>query len=408
MKYLLAIICLAIPAYLIRFNILGIPSTALEILIYAVFIYGLFLGPTKILRASKDYVSVIFVLFIGLFFSIYISPDRAVALGQAKAFFLDPILVFLLIISYLKKDDLVYLFGGLIGSATIVSMYSVYEKIIGNVTPDNRVIGLFGYSPNYVALFLAPIITIIIILNFKFLILNQFSIFNFQKHKLFIKIIVLLSMIVNLYALYLSGSRGGELAIGAGIIVYLLCYYWNEIGKRLWLKISTILLIVLLIAACAWLFRPNFSDTTGRVASSNNVRWQIWTQSIDLAVKHPYFGIGLGNFQNSFASFTKNIGNFPEFITPEAATAHNIFLMFYLTTSIFGFAAFIWIIFLFFDATKSSFTQNESKILFAAFLTLLFHGLVDAAYFKNDLSLLFWLLFGAIVVLKTTNKEKRS
>lgn len=397
MKYLITLICLAIPAYLIRFSLFGIPSTALEVLIYLVFIYGLIIDFRAIFKSTKTFWPPLAVLLLGLIFSIYISPNREIALGQAKAFFFDPILVFILTITFLKKRDLIYLFGGLIGAATIVSAYSIFEKIADHVTSDGRVIGLFGYSPNYVALFLAPII----VLASCYLL----AIIGYNKRKLSLSISGWLIVAINLYALYLSGSRGGALAVAAGLFFFAIIYYWKEIRKRLWLKMSIVIFILIVVSSAAWFFRPDFNTLNSRVASSNNIRWQIWTASIKLAKAHPYFGVGLGNFQNSFSAFTKKMQNYPEYITPEAVSPHNIFLMFYLTTGILGLIAFFWLLYLFYEQGVKNFNLVEAKIILALITTLILHGLIDGAYFKNDLSIVFWLGFAAIMLLEQKEKS---
>ena len=48
MTYLIFLILLLLPTYLIRFSVFGIPTTFLEILIYLVFVYGLFLWALRL------------------------------------------------------------------------------------------------------------------------------------------------------------------------------------------------------------------------------------------------------------------------------------------------------------------------------------------------------------------------
>ena len=93
MKYLIGLIALALPTYLIRFDIFGVPSTLLEIIIYLVFLYGLFsLGYSHLLKTKKTIWLLIGVLLLAALASVFISPLKTTALGQFKAFFVDPIL----------------------------------------------------------------------------------------------------------------------------------------------------------------------------------------------------------------------------------------------------------------------------------------------------------------------------
>lgn len=387
MKYLVFLVCLALPAYLIRFSLLGIPTTLLEILIYIVFIVGLF-NLKKRAKINKAYFWPIILFLLSGLISVGVSPDKTLALGQFKALFIDPILVFWLIVSYLKVTDISWVIAGLAGSSLIVSLHGLYQKIIGQVTLDGRVVGIFGYSPNYLALFLAPIIAILIV----YLVQKQRNI----KLSITYGLIIVLDFLV----LYFSGSRGGLLALFGGLAICLVIKYWSLIKSKLWLKFSLGLIVLITILAAGWFFKPNFSldpAVGGRTTSSNNIRAQIWQTSFELGAKSPILGLGLGNYQNSFAQLTYNRVNFPEYITPWAFSPHNVFLMFWLTTGLLGLISFVWLLVLFFRSKN----VNRISLVFAAgMVTIILQGLVDTPYFKNDLSLLFWLIFASVILLK--------
>lgn len=390
MKYLIALICLALPAYLIRFSIFGIPTTALEILIYIVFIIGL-VNIKKAAKIPRAYLWPAGLLLVAALISVWVSPDKRTALGELKAFFIDPILVWWLAVSYLKTDDTKWLIAGLAGSSLIVSAHAIWQKIIGQVTADGRVVGIFGYSPNYLALFLAPIIIVSSI---------WYLVSGWQKKNYWRFGFGIFLLIVNLVALYLSGSRGGLLALGGGIVFYLIVRFWPIIKQKLWLKVGIGLIIAASIIVAAWAFRPNFSlsgDSGSRIVSSDNVRWQIWETAWELGLKHPVWGVGLGNFQNAFNELTQNRVNFPEFITPWALTPHNLFLMFWLTTGLLGLAAGIWLIA--YGIWIGLKNPNPQKIIIlSALAVIILQGLVDTPYFKNDLSVLFWLVIAGIII----------
>jgi len=390
MKYLIALIGLLLPTYLIRFNLFGrVPTTLLEIIIYVVFFYGLVtLGYTHMLKLRRRVWLPIGVLLLAVLISLYISPDKLAALGQAKAIFVDPLLVFWLILVYLEPKDLRWTIYGLSLSSLSVSGYTILQKILGNVTADGRVIGIFGYSPNYVAMFLTPIM--VIAATYGFLMI--------KKNKV-IAIAMGLIFVINVVALYLSDSRSGELAVVGGLVAFLIFNYWSVIKRKLSYKIGLAALIILVIAGAWFVFRPNFNHPSARMAASNNIRWQIWSASWELGRAHPVLGVGLGNFQESFTSLTQDRGNFKEFIIPVALTPHNIFLMFWLSLGLLGIIAFIWLSVVFFCTGSKTLKSDWSKILMAAMIALLLQGLVDTPYFKNDLSVLFWLIFAMMILL---------
>ncbi len=396
MKYLIALIALALPTYLIRFDIGGIPTTLLEVLIYAIFLIGLWkLAYCQWLKVRQTFWLPIGLLLIALIISTIIAPDKLAAAGQVRAYFIDPLLVFWLMVCYLEAKDFSWVFLGLAGSGLFVSVHTIVLKILGEVTSDGRVIGIFGYSPNYVALFLAPIAVMVFAYGI-----------NFTKKNIKLAVISYLLSAISIVAIYFSGSRGGLLAVVGGIIFYLILKYWGIIRKKMLYKLGVLLLITLAIFGTAWFFKPNFQASGGRVTSSNNLRWQIWGVSFELGAKHPLFGVGLANFQPAFSDFTKNRGNFPEYITPQALSPHNIFLMFWLTGGILGLVAFIWLLVIFYQTGFKNLSKPWTLILLAAMTTIILQGLVDTPYFKNDLSIMFWLILGLMLLLNYESKLK--
>lgn len=401
MKYLIGLIALMLPAYLVRFSIFGIPTTLLEILIYLVVVIGLFnLKNRK--KISMNYIWPIILMLLAGLLSIWVSPDKMVALGQFKALFVDPILVFWLIVSYLKKDDFVWVFTGLIGSSLIVSIYSIVQKILGQVTIDNRVVGIFGYSPNYPALFLAPIVIMLVAYGLQLVAQKNKS----GKDK-FLLFALSFSLLFNLLTVYFSGSRGALLAIVCGVVFYLIVRFWPWIKTKIWVKISLFSIIIFAVISAIIVFKPNFSldpAVGGRITTSNNIRYEIWRTSFELGGNSPVLGLGLGNFQQSFSNLTQDRINYPEYISPWALTPHNLFLMFWLSTGILGLIAFIWFLVTFFKNGFKNASSPTSLLLLSGMVVIIAQGLVDTPYFKNDLSLLFWLIFASMLLL---NKENR-
>jgi len=400
MKYLIALIAFILPAYLVRFSIGGIPTTLLEITIYVFFLIGLGnVGYSQWGRARCKFWLPVGLILLAAVLSAIFSPLRSTAFGQLKAFFIDPLLVLWLVLTYLDFKDFQWIFRPLVFSSAYVSLHAIVQKIIGNTTVDGRVVGIFDYSPNYIALFLVPVT----------LLATAYGIEALKGRRKLLAIGYASLVLINLIAIWFSGSRGGLLALAGGIFFYLILRFWNFIKSVLWIKIGIGGLIVLSIVAAGWVYRPNFSldpNKGGRTVSSNNIRWQIWQTSFELIKKNPIKGVGLGNYQNAFGALTKDRANFPEYITPMALSPHNLYLAFWLTTGLLGLVAFIWLIVVFFRLGFASFSRVESVFLMSAMSVILFHGFVDTPYFKNDLSLMFWLIFGGMVLLNRDIKQK--
>lgn len=393
MIYLISLILLLLPTYLIRFSVFGVPTTFLEILIYLVFLYGFFQAKKVEFRKipTKVFLPII-LLIVALIFSTIISPDKRVALGEFKGFFVDPLLVGWLIYQFVKKDDISKTFWALILSGTFVAIHTIIQKILGHVTVDDRVIGIFGYSPNYIALFLAPIAVLTITYSFSIAIQKRW----------FVVISAWLLFILNLIAIYFSGSRGGILAVFVGIGFFMVLNFWHWIKRRLSAQVITCILIVIAIFTAWTFFRPDFTVTQesgGRVATSNNLRWQIWQASIELGSKNPILGVGLGNFQNAFNELTKNRGNFPEYIMPMALTPHNIFLMYWLSTGILGLVAFLWLLFNFFREGLKKLDSKSAVVIIAVLFSMVVYGLIESSIWKNDLSIIFFSMWSLIWII---------
>lgn len=390
MKYLIGLIALLLPTYLIRFSVFEIPLTLLELIIYAVTIFGFMrLGYVHLLKSKQNVWLPVGLLFLAALISIFVAPEKTVALGQFKALFLDPVLVLFLIICYMEPKDIKWTVYGLTLSSVFVSIYSIIQQIMGHVTVDGRVVGVFGYNPNYVALYLTPITVLLI----------AYSLQLIAQRKLQRAVPFLVAFLINLYGLYLTGSRSGLLATAAGLVFFLILHFWSKIGAKLVYKIGLAILIVATILGTWFLFRPDFNASSGRVVSSNNIRWQIWQTSIEMIKDRPILGVGLGNYQNAFSELTKDRVNFKEFIAPLALSPHNVFLMFYLTTGLLGLLAFTWLLVLFYYIGFKEFKNDWAKILLSGMTALVLQGLVDTPYFKNDLVLIFWLIFGFMIIL---------
>jgi len=84
---------------------------------------------------------------------------------------------------------------------------------------------------------------------------------------------------------------------------------------------------------------------------------------------------------------------------------HNIFLNFWSELGLLGVLLFIWLIgkYLFISLKLTLALSREKKAekylilgLLSAMITIVVHGLVDVPYFKNDLAVMFWILFALL------------
>jgi O-antigen ligase len=120
----------------------------------------------------------------------------------------------------------------------------------------------------------------------------------------------------------------------------------------------------------------------------------IW-QSAEKVLENSWvWGIGAGNFQEKYLEYQKYFAPYLEWAVPHP---HNLYLALWLYGGIFGLVGFLALVFFWFSALFRS--QKNPSLRFIGLgimLYVLLHGLVDTTYLKNDLAVLFWLLFALI------------
>ena len=380
-NFFLALTILALPFYIFRFTLGPIPSTLLEVLIFITFILALFGGRFKKQEINKPiFWGSLFILAALL--AVAFDSNKIAALGIWKAYFFDGILFFAVLLALNQSErervKKILILSGALTSALAIGLY-----LSGTKTIDGRLLDLDQLSPNYLAMYLVPIF----ILNISEITRSK------EKVKLICMIIV---GFIIAAAIYLTNSRAGYISTLAGLIV--LGYGWakGKLGKKLSV-VSVIVLLLALIGGSAWFFKPVANDL-GRTGASSNIRDYIWSTSLEIVKQNPITGIGLNNYQNYFSQYTKGWTNFDEFITPEAHTAHNLYLHIYLTTGLAGFVAFIALM------ISSRFWRAKDIALIASLASILIFSLFDTPFFRNDLAVLFWMILALVYVQKGTEK----
>lgn len=380
-KYLIGLIILALPSYLVRFSIFGIPMTILEIAIYLVFTFYFLLfifRKAKFYLPDRRWLWPIGLFIMGALLGVLISPDKRLAFGQFKGFIFDPMLFGWIVYSALSEKIISHKF--VLNSLVFGGLMAAFSAALPLVDASGRRLGIFGFEPmasaNYLALFLAPIFILAV----------------GEPRKTIIHRLAALFMI---FAIFATASRGAFFGILLGL--------WWLFSSRLKPLLRFAVPVVIAVALIFWT-KPDLSapPASGRISTSNNIRYEIWKTTAEIITENSrnfLFGVGLGNYQNYFTELTKDRVNYPEFIAPRALTPHNLFLAWWTNGGLLMLISGVWLAVLVFK--KPGFLPGQ-----AAFVALLGHGLVDAPYFKNDLAMLFWLLI-VLVLSVESPLEKR-
>ena len=117
---------------------------------------------------------------------------------------------------------------------------------------------------------------------------------------------------------------------------------------------------------------------------------------------NPAFGAGLNAYPQALAPY-HNSTQYEIFQYP-----HNIVLNIWTELGLLGLIAFGLLAWLTWRSVTPTTKNSQQKTLllaaFAALLTMTIHGLVDVPYFKNDLSVMVWILFAVLATTSHANK----
>lgn len=389
------LIAALLPGYLIRASLFGLPFTLLEAMILILFL--MFLLKNKFSWLKNFYRNHFFwptiVFLAAATLSFLISPNLRAAAGIWKAYFLEPILFFIVLISTLKTTkEIKNIFWALGFSAVSLSLIALGQKIglagLAALVPPqflkptgavDRVTSILGY-PNALGLYLSPIIIL-------------FVGFLFWEKKIFLNILKIIVIVLSFTTIVLAKSEAAFLAL---LIVGLL-YLLSRKKTLIW----GVLIVIILLGVFFALPQINQYLTNKLLLQdySGFIRRLIWQESWQMLKDHWFFGAGLAGYQTQIAPY--HLPTFEIFLYP-----HNIILNFWSELGLIGLLAFLWLIIKYSAFNlKNLITNKFSWVFLAIILQFIIHGLVDAPYFRNDLAVLFWLIVALPLIFIKAKKS---
>ncbi len=441
LKMAVLVLIFALPSYLIRFNILSIPTTLLEVMILTVFAFFLFEKRKELFKNIEKKWSqkipypfsweIVLVLVLS-FIAVFTAGLSLSALGIFKAYFLEPIFLFIVIVNIFKNEkDIKKILYALSLSALIVSVAAIWQKITGQfifnefwANPENRrVVSFFGY-PNAVALYLGPIIPMVAGL-FIYTIKERGTLNSFLK-----QLILFTTIIFGVLAIYFSKSKGALLAISLSLLITIFVLI-----KRKY-KIC-FLIIALILLPSFYFYKKDWLNLKLSSSLSYQIRLIGWQETMEMLNDGNFlWGAGLSNYQNKISKYHQeglffNKDADPDFkrkiiIFDDKYRAerwqpleiylypHNIFLNFWTEIGLIGAVLFAFLIFKsLFLSLKAVIKEKNNKEkylflgIFSSLLIIVIHGIFDVPYFKNDLSALFWVIISILAVYQLRQKVKK-
>ncbi len=367
-----------IPGYALRvpFGFYGMELTISMVEIAALLLFPILLTRIKIKNISFDKLLLISItLFVGgLLLSLSQSNDILKSFGVIRGWVVVPIIFAALL--YLSKINF---------SKTLVSAFVFSGIFVALVSPfwegafgGGRIEGFYE-SPNYLAMYLAPLLPLI-----------AWYIHRNWSNSVF-RYALLGGMGVVFITVLFSFSRGAWMGLLAGGILatIIFCSSWIRKNWGIVLFGSSLFcasLAVLLL----------FTNFSGYLLNAFYSRSGIWEAALTMLSHSPLLGVGAGMFQTAF-TVQKHFVLHP--VPVEVALhPHNIFLATWLYGGVMGLLGFLGILFW---TGKNLYIKIKAKggpgppfaaFLAVSFVIILVHGLVDTTYWKNDLAFMWWML----------------
>ncbi len=389
---------------MIRFSFGRLPMTLLEGMILILFLVWLvqILYQVKIdlikekIRQYKYLFLFIFLFLTTASISVFVSPDIKSAAGVWKAYFIEPIMLLLVIVGVTQREDIKQIFKVLSVQALFLSVVAIYQKITGSFIfnefwageATRRVTSIYAY-PNALALYLTPVFLILIgwlaYLWFK------------EKSRVGYMFYYLTVVLLSFGAIYFTLSKGALVAILTGLVFYSLFY--------IPLRKYFIILTIIIILSGSYLATSGVINLTGKSSvvggDSISVRLGMWQEGWWMLQDKSLWGAGLSGYQQSVLPYHQK--DYIEiYLYP-----HNVVLNFWSEIGFLGLLSFVLIVVYFYYLAYQSKYDKYAIITMSAMLALLVHGLVDVPYFKNDLSVLFWLLVAIVLVIDKQRFESK-
>ena len=373
-----------------RWRIGPLPTTLLEVLVLlTVAAYVAVLWTERRLpRARTPYDVPIVLLLVAGILGIYAAPDHLRGLGIYRAYFVEAIAMFYIAVDLLRGRQELRNFLLVAAAGSCVMAVGQIVSFVAVTAQGHLQLGdapaFLNTSPNADAMYLEPPLAFA----------TAFVLFPSRPRERQIASGVLALVLVGIV---LTLSRGSYLsmAVLAGVIV-LAAQTWKW-RLRAIAALAALALIVLEI--------PYVNQRFLDLARSVTNRESLYTQAITMLSQRPLLGAGFDGFPVRVAPL-RNSGQ------PIQLYPHNLWLTTWSEIGLLGVIAFAVIFFGLLvrgALALPSATDIYRPLLWGAVGAVVLytvHGMFDSPYWKNDLSVEFWLLAALqVVAVRSTHRR---
>lgn len=373
-------------------NFLLLYSGLLLVIIWSIYIYNL--SPKKTQETDPGKKAWTHFTFPFLSLTLLLSSTASLlsgsfsqnSIGLYLVLFFIPTLLGLGIFANLQRQAIrnyiyfssaiVFLASGIVSLLQYKYLLFLDPKWWGNAIEPKRSVAFFDH-PNAAALFLGPLLALWLP--------KLYELYTEKKYKLFT--LSLLCWILGSVAVGLSLSRAGWLALGVGLVFFMI----NRLSIKKVMAVSLISLILFcLVYATMPIVRHRISVSLFQ-DTATSARILLWKSGWKLIEEHPLTGIGAGGYKENFDRL-----DLPNTIDTHTSP-HNVLIHMWIESGLLGAVSFVFLM-IFTCFVWLTDRKNNVKLSLVLFILVFFiHGLFDIAYFRNDLSLIFWLITAAFL-----------
>ncbi len=240
-------------------------------------------------------------------------------------------------------------------SASLVSIYGILQILDidfifwpESVFSTNRTFSTFG-QPNFLASWLVMVIP-----------LSLYA--AYSARRFLIKFLYLLAFILQLVCLFLTGSRGGLLALlfaGALYLIYLFINSpWTHSRKFL-VGLGFVSLTAIMLFAANRFLPGRISDIFDYKSGSVGARANFYTAAADSLKARPLFGYGLENGDGIFIKYYEPDWAVYGDVGQTTDKAHNLILDTILSVGFYGLVLFILLYYFFFSLAQENIKKKR-------------------------------------------------
>ena len=382
-RWSLAVTVAAMPLYVVRFKLLVVPTTVLEV--FVLITLALYIASRYQARRYSPPRSVLEIttalLLIAGAVAIAVSPDHTGALGIYRAYVIEPVALFYVAVDLLRTPHhfRTLLLGFAIGATTFAILnlgawtiaYLRHETIATGNAPE----ALYT-SPNAVAMYLEPALALA----------GGFILYANERRD---RLVAIACTVFLLPAMLLTLSRAGWLTLAVLALVAVITLPQPRLKIAVLvtavvggLALSRIPYVAIRLASQ---FDPKYPDNTfeGRL--------RIWNDTLRMLVDHPILGAGLRAYKQVMEPYVTGRRG-PELYP------HDVWLAMWSELGLLGLIAFVALMALLLwhgwrgFVRASGFYRPLLWGVAAAVVAIAVHGVFDTPYFKNDLAVEFWTI----------------